>query len=82
LLRPCLWFAYNLPIYKEVFDDKLMTVPLGDIDAMAKQVIYLLENPEVARKMGEANREFVKKYDWKTVAEKELFAIINLINKR
>ena len=59
-----------------------MTVPLGDIDAMAKQVIYLLENPEVARKMGEANREFVKKYDWKTVAEKELFAIINLINKR
>jgi len=74
--------AYNLPIYKEVFDNKLITVPLGDVEEMAKQVIYLLENPEVARKMGEANRELVKKYDWKTVAEKELFAIINLINKR
>jgi glycosyltransferase involved in cell wall biosynthesis len=74
--------AYNLPVYKEVFDDKLITVPLGDVEEMARKVIYLLENPEIARKMGEANREFVKKYDWKTIAEKELFAIINLINKR
>jgi glycosyltransferase involved in cell wall biosynthesis len=75
--------AYNLPVYKEVFEDKLVTVPVGDVDAMAKQVIYLLENPEIARKIGEANREFVKKkYDWKTVAEKELSAISNLINKQ
>jgi len=74
--------TYHLPVYREVFDDKLITVPVGDIDAMAKEVIYLLENPEVAKKIGEANREFVKRYDWKTVAEKELSAIINLINKR
>jgi glycosyltransferase involved in cell wall biosynthesis len=68
--------AYNLPVYKEVFEDKLITIPLGDIDAMARQVIFLLENPDVARRMGEANKEFVRRYDWSVVAEKELSEII------
>jgi len=72
--------AYDLPIYKEVFNDKLLTVPLGDVDAMAKQVIYLLENPEVTRKIGEANREFVKKYDWGIVAKRELKAIEMIVH--
>jgi glycosyltransferase involved in cell wall biosynthesis len=74
--------AYSLPVYKEVFEDKLVTVPLGDVDSMAKQVIFLLENPEVARKIGEEGREFVKKYDWNHVAEQELSAIIDLVNER
>jgi glycosyltransferase involved in cell wall biosynthesis len=47
-------------------------MPLGDANAMAKPVVFLLENPEVARKIGEAGIEFGKKYDWKTVAEREL----------
>jgi len=74
--------AYNLHVYKEVFEDKLVTVPLGDVDALAKQIIFLLENPDFATKIGEASREFVKRYDWKTVSEKELSVMINLINKR
>jgi glycosyltransferase involved in cell wall biosynthesis len=74
--------AYNLSIYKEAFDNKIITVCLGDVEGMAKHVIYLLENPEIAIKIGETNREFVKKYDWKTIAEKELDVISNLINKQ
>lgn len=68
--------AYDLPVYKEVFEDKLVTVPVGDVAAMAKQVEFLLENPEVARKIGEAGREFVKRYDWSVVAERELSEIV------
>lgn len=67
--------AYDLPAYKEVFENKLVTVPLGNVCAMAKQVIFLLENPEVAREMGEKGREFVKRYDWSIAAEKELTTI-------
>jgi len=67
--------AYYLPVYKEVFEDNLITVPVGDIDAMAKTVIFFLEDPDVARKMGEASREFVKRYDWSIVAERELSEI-------
>jgi glycosyltransferase involved in cell wall biosynthesis len=67
--------AYNLPIYEEVFEDKLVTVPLGDVNAMAKQVIFLLENPDFATKIGEASREFVKRYNWSIVADRELSEI-------
>ena len=70
--------AYDLPIYKEIFDDKLVIVPLGDINAMAKKVISFLENPQIAENMGEANRIFIKRYDWRVVAERELSAILGL----
>ena len=70
--------AYGLPVYKEVFDDKLITVPLGDTEAMAKQAILLLENPALSREIGQKGREFIKKYDWSIVAKRELSAIIGL----
>jgi glycosyltransferase involved in cell wall biosynthesis len=71
--------AYNLPVYKEVFENTLVTVPLGDVNAMAKQVVFLLENPEIAKKIGVGGRKFVEKYDWKKVAEKELSEIVALV---
>lgn len=70
--------AYGLPVYEEVFEDKLVTVPLGNVDAMVKRVEFLLENPGAARKIGEAGREFVKRYDWSVVAKRELSEIIAL----
>jgi glycosyltransferase involved in cell wall biosynthesis len=70
--------AYDLPVYKEVFEDKLVTVPLGDVDAMVRQVLLLLENPQDAKKTGEANREFVGRYDWSVVAQRELARIMKL----
>jgi glycosyltransferase involved in cell wall biosynthesis len=73
--------AYNLPVYKEVFSDRLITVPLGSVDSMADQILLLLENPDVARKIGEACKEFVKRYDWGVVADRELSAILALKGK-
>ena len=34
----------------------------GDIKALAEKMIYLLENPDVARKMGEKGRKRVKEH--------------------
>jgi glycosyltransferase involved in cell wall biosynthesis len=70
--------AYGLPAYKEVFEDKLVTVPLGDVDDLVKRVEFLLENPEAAREIGAKGREFIKRYDWNVVAERELSEIIAL----
>lgn len=67
--------AYNLPVYKEVFEDRLITVPLGDVDAMTTKVIFLLENPTVASRIAEEGRAYIQRYDWKTVVEKELHEI-------
>lgn len=68
--------AYKLPVYQEVFKDKLITVRLGDIDAMAKHVIFLLKNPKIANKIGEEGRTFIKRYEWKKIAIRELNYIL------
>jgi len=36
-------------------------VPVGDVQALADRISYLLCNPQVARRMGEAARQFVKR---------------------
>ena len=69
--------AFDLPVYKEVFEGKIVTVPLGDTNEMARQVIFLL-NPEIAQTMGEANKNFIKRYDWNLVSQKELSKILDL----
>jgi len=71
--------TYRLPVYSEVFEDKLITVPKGDVDKMAKRVLSLLENGEVAMRVGMENREFIKKYEWRRTAEKELSQIVATI---
>ncbi len=73
--------AFNLPVYNEIFQDMLLTVPLKDVNEMAKQVVFLLENPHIAREIGEEGRQFVKKYHWDTVAERELTALISVLKK-
>lgn len=70
--------AYNLPTYKEVFKDKIITVQTGNIDAMAERVVFLLDNPAIAEKIGSEGREFVRRYDWTTIAQLELQALVNL----
>lgn len=72
--------AYDLPVYKEVFEDKLITVPAGDLDAIAENVTFLLQNPDIARRIGDDCRELVKRYSWSVVANKELSVILALVN--
>lgn len=74
--------AYDLPIYREVFEDKLVTAPIGDVNAMSSLVLFLLENPDVGKKIGQVGEEFVRRYKWDTVIAKELSAIVLLIGKK
>ncbi len=37
-------------------------VPPGDIETMARKIIYLLDNPDIAKKMGEAGRRRVEEH--------------------
>ena len=72
--------GYDLPIYKEVFEDKLITVPVGSVEAMVEKCVFLLENPVEARQVTEKGSEFIKRYDWRAVAEKELMEIRALVS--
>lgn len=56
--------ATNIPGPSEiVVDEKTgFLVPPGDVNAMAEKMIYLLENQEVANKMGKEGRDRVEKF--------------------
>jgi glycosyltransferase involved in cell wall biosynthesis len=68
--------AYDLPAYREVFSDAFLAVPVGDTNTMASKIALLLQNPEMAIKVGCAGKNYVKRYNWGTVAEKELSNIL------
>ncbi len=70
--------AYNLPVYREIFGDQLVSVPLGSIDSISQRVRSLLENPELARKIGDAGICVAKEYDWDAIANREQSLIENI----
>lgn len=61
--------AYDLPVYREVYGDKILLVKPWDIDDFAKKVLDLLKDDEKRLKLGEIGREYVKRYDWDVVAD-------------
>jgi glycosyltransferase involved in cell wall biosynthesis len=60
--------TYYLPTYKEI-KDYIVSVPLGDVEELAKAIIRVLEDENLARKLGEKGREFAKEHTWDKVAE-------------
>ncbi|MEW6169945.1 MAG: glycosyltransferase [Candidatus Omnitrophota bacterium] len=58
-------------------------VPMGDIKAMAEKMIYLLDNPDVARKMGEAGKKRTEElFDIKKQVKKVEAIYEELLNRR
>jgi len=71
LKRPVI--ATDIPGPRDiVIDGKTgFLVPPGDIKAMAEKIVYLLDNPEVAKRMGEAGRKRVEeRFDIKKQVKK------------
>lgn len=64
--------AYDLPVYQEIYEEGILKIPLGDVNTFAKTVINLLYNKELCRDIGLRGQKFIKKYDWNTIAEREL----------
>ena len=69
--------AYKLPVFKEIFNDKLITVPVGNTTQMASKITYFLKNFSNSKtlKYVQDCYQTAKQYDWKNVYQKELSAI-------
>lgn len=64
----CAVVASDLEAFRAVMNDAARAFPVGDPVALAEQVVDLLAHPDEARRLGEAAREHVKRYDWSEVA--------------
>jgi glycosyltransferase involved in cell wall biosynthesis len=63
--------AMDLPVFHKVFPDQLDLVPPRDTDAAADRILYWLDQPREARQRGIDGREFVRRYDHRSVAAHE-----------
>ncbi len=65
----------------EVVGDAGILVPPGDADALAREIIRLLDNPEYARKLGEAGYKRVQQhFTWERAAELTLQAYLEVVD--
>lgn len=72
--------AYNLPIFQEIFEHKLITAPIGNTQILSQKIIELIKNNSL-----KSTQNYIKdcysiaeKYDWQNVFLEEKKAITNL----
>ena len=68
--------CYDLSEIRPIWQDTVIWVPKGDKREFAKKVIELLQNNELRDTITKKGIKYVKKYDWKEIAKKELEFII------
>lgn len=64
--------AMEIPVFRTVFPGQLDFVPLQDTQAAADRILHWLDRPDECRTRGIAAREFVRRYDHRSVASLEL----------
>jgi glycosyltransferase involved in cell wall biosynthesis len=70
--------AYDLPVFREVFPNLLDSVPLGDSTAASQAILELLDDPKERQLQGQIGREYVQRYDYRTMAREELKHLLAL----
>jgi len=71
--------AYDLPVFREVFPDCFTLVPLGDLAGAAREMARLLGEPAERERRGVEGQEFVRRYDYRVFAARELEVLAGLV---
>jgi glycosyltransferase involved in cell wall biosynthesis len=72
--------CYELQEIKPIWQDKIMWIRKDDKKAFAHTILALLKDNEKQETMEKTGVEFVKKYDWRQIAEDELNLILGNMN--
>ena len=74
--------AMEVPVFRSVFPGQLDLVPQQDVSAASERVLYWLSHPDQARTRGMEGREFVRRYDHRTVAAREMEILRRAVEHR
>jgi glycosyltransferase involved in cell wall biosynthesis len=72
--------AYELPVFRELFESVIQLVPSRFPQEAAMKIIHLLEDPQRARHEGIKGADFVRQFGYREVADQELDFIQELPN--
>ena len=74
--------SWDLPVYREIFENYTVRVQENDIDSFSRAVIEFLKNEPLRKQVGNRGKKFIEKYSWNEVAARELELIKKLIKFR
>jgi len=63
--------SWDLPVYKLVFENYTIQIKENATDEFAKKIIKFLKNDSSRNDFAQKGNDFIKKYSWKNVAQKE-----------
>lgn len=63
--------SWDLPNFKSVFENRTLRVRENDFDLFAEEIRKFLRDEDSRKKFGDKGREFIQRYSWEKVAEKE-----------
>lgn len=74
--------AYNLPVFKEIFPEGLVSVKMGDYHSFSEAILKLLTDKEKYDKLKSEAAKIALRYDWDDVARRELTYITKNFNQQ
>ena len=77
----CAVICWNLPIYKNIFEDKIITIVENNFDAFANAIMDLLDDTNKTQIYANSGYSYIKKYNWDNIAKKEYQLVRDIYEK-
>lgn len=72
--------SWNLPVYKEIFEDNCIQIEENNIELFAEKVLDLMKNDINREKIIDKAEKFINRYSWDSVVQKHLKILLNKNN--
>lgn len=69
--------CYDLSAIQSIWEDNVVWVPKGHKKKFANKAIDLLDDEQARNRLSEAGMQFIRRYDWREIAEREMTIITN-----
>lgn len=69
--------CYDIKEIKPIWQDKIIWIPMGNKRQFANEINHLLSDENLRENLSKEGSDFIKKYDWKQIAENELDILLN-----
>jgi glycosyltransferase involved in cell wall biosynthesis len=73
--------AYDLPVFKSIFQKGMVTVPIGKKEIFAEKILQLLNNEKMRNKFSKDAYKTAKLYDYDKIAKNAFNTMLKLIKR-
>jgi len=69
--------CYDIKEIRPIWQDKIIWIPMGDKKQFANKINHIINDKNLRDNLSMEGLDFIKRYDWKQIAENELDLLLN-----